>query len=201
MQEKLNHNPELCEKLIPKWGVACRRITPATGYLEALQQSNVELVTEGVTKTTEDSVSTADGRTWKVDVLACATGFDVSLKPSWRMIGRNGVNIQEEYDVDPTAYLAVASKDMPNYFVFLGPNAVVAHGSLVEAINWSGDYMLKWIKKIAQEDIRSVTPKTDVIKELVEYEDRVHDTLIWSDSCSSWFKRNSVHGRNIAAFG
>lgn len=201
MKKKLNNNPDLCEKLIPKWGLACRRITPAAGYLETLQKSNVEIVTEGVADVTEDSVSTADGRTWKVDVLACATGFDVSLKPSWHMVGRNGTDIRKQYDVDPTAYLSTASKDMPNYFIFLGPNAVVAHGSLIEAINWAGDYILKWIRKIAEEDIKSVVPKADVIEELVEYEERVHQTLIWSDSCSSWFKRNTVRGRNIAAFG
>lgn len=201
MKLKLKHNPELCAKLIPDWALGCRRITPAEGYLEALQKPNVELVTEGVARVTEDSVFTADGRSWKVDVLACATGFDVSLKPSWTMIGRNGVNLRDEFEVDPVAYLALAAKDMPNHFIFMGPNAVVAHGSLIEAINWSAGYICKWIKKIATEDIKSVVPRSQVVDELVRYEERVHQEFIWSDTCSSWFKRNSVKGRNIAAFG
>jgi cation diffusion facilitator CzcD-associated flavoprotein CzcO len=201
MAAKLKNDPEMMKKLIPDWALGCRRITPAEGYLESLQKPNVELVTEGVVRVSENSVFTADGRSWKVDVLACATGFNVSHKPSWNIIGRNGVNLRDEYEIDPVAYLAIAAKDMPNYFVFMGPNAVVTHGSLIEGINWSADYMCKWIKKIATEDIKSFVPRSQVVDELVKYEERVHQTFIWSDSCSSWFKRNTVKGRNIAGFG
>lgn len=195
------HDPALRSKLIPEWGLACRRITPAHCYLEALQQENVELVTEGVAKVDRNRVFTADGRSWQVDAIICATGFDGSLKPSWKLTGRNGVDLAAAYEGNPTAYLAVACKDMPNYFVSLGPNAVVAHGSLIEAINWSADYMMKWIDKMAREEIHSFVPRTEVVDELTTYQDRIHQTLIWSDSCSSWFKRNTVDGRNVAAFG
>ena len=89
---------------------------------------------------------------------------------------------------------------MPNFFTFLGPNAVIAHGSLLEAVNWTGDYILKWIKKIATEDIKSIVPKSSVVDELIRYGDNIHKRLVWSDGCSSWFKRNTVHGRVTAAF-
>lgn len=201
MREKLNFDPELCAKLIPKWGLACRRITPAEGYLESLLKPNVELVTDGVESASRDTVTTFDGRTYKVDVIACATGFDVSWKPGWHMIGRRGVDLCKEYEEDPQAYLSIAARDMPNYFMFLGPNAVVAHGSLIEAINWTADYILKWIRKIAEDDISYIVPRSNVVDELVQQEEKIHQTLIWSDSCRSWFKRNTVTGRNVAAFG
>lgn len=31
----------------------------------------------------------------------------------------------------------------------MGPNCLGGHGSLVESLNWSGDYIVKWIRKIA----------------------------------------------------
>ncbi|KIW38523.1 uncharacterized protein PV06_09479 [Exophiala oligosperma] len=201
MRQKLHNDPFLCEKLIPEWGLACRRITPAEGYLEALQKPNVELVVQGVVSADEDSITSADGRTFKVDVIACATGFDVSWKPSWHMIGRNGVDLRQEWDADPRAYLSIAAADMPNYFMFLGPNAVVTHGSLIESINWSANYFLKWIRKMAEEDIETIVPRRDVVDELIEYEDAVHQTFVWADNCRSWFKRNTIHGRNVAGFG
>lgn len=200
MAEKLQHNEELCSKLIPEWGLGCRRITPAEGYLESLLKPNVQLVTSSVSKANQDSVMTADGQSFKVDVIVCATGFDVSLKPQWRMIGRNGVNLSDEWAVDPESYLSIAARDMPNYFMFLGPNAVIAHGSLLEAINWTADYLLKWIRKIATENIKSVVPRSGAVDELIRYGDRIHKTLIWSGGCSSWFKRNTVDGRVTAAF-
>jgi hypothetical protein len=200
MAEKLQHDPELCEQLIPKWGLGCRRITPGEGYLEALRRPNVQLVNSSVIKATEDSIITLDGRSFKVDVIVCATGFDVSLRPQWRMIGRNGIDLRDEWDVDPESYLSTMARDMPNFFMFLGPNAVIAHGSLLEAVNWTGEYLLKWIRKIATEDIKSVVPQSSVVDELIHYGDRIHSRMIWSDSCSSWFKRNSVLGRVTAAF-
>lgn len=201
MKAKLNNDPDLCSKLIPDWGLGCRRITPAEGYLESLQRTNVELITSAVVKVDEDSVTTADGRVFKVDVLACATGFDVSWKPNWHMLGRQGVDLREQYEIDPQAYLSVAARDMPNFFIFLGPNAVVTHGSLIEAINWTADYLVKWIRKMAEEDIKSVVVRSDVVDEFVQYGEDINQTLIWSDTCSSWFKRNTVTGRTVAGFG
>ncbi|KIW81843.1 hypothetical protein Z517_04869 [Fonsecaea pedrosoi CBS 271.37] len=202
MAAKLQHDPELCAKLIPSWPLGCKRITPADGFLESLLRPNVELVSSPVTAVTEDSIVTADGRAFPVDVIVCATGFDVSFRPQWRMIGRDGVDLGQQWAGDDVrSYLSVAAKDMPNFFMFLGPNAVIAHGSLLEAINWTGDYITRWIRKMATEDIKAVVPKGACVDDLVRYGDRVHETLVWSAGCSSWFKRNTVDGRVTAAFG
>lgn len=200
MTEKLQNQPEMCSKLIPEWSLGCRRITPGEGYLESLMRPNVQVVASGVTRATSDSVVTADGQTFKVDVIVCATGFDVSLKPKWRMVGRNGVDLNEQWDTEPESYLSVAARDMPNFFIFLGPNAVVGHGSLLEAVNWTAEYLLKWIRKVATENIKSVVPKSKVVDELIRYQDELHKAMIWSGGCKSWFKGNQVTGRIIALF-
>jgi cation diffusion facilitator CzcD-associated flavoprotein CzcO len=158
------------------------------------------LVTSAVTSATEDSVNTADGQVFKVDVIACATGFDVSFKPRWRMIGRHGVDLSEQWDGDPESYLSLAARDMPNYFMFLGPNAVVGHGSLIEAINWTAEYVLKWLRKAAGENIKSMVPKSAVVDDLIRHQNEIHKSLIWTDSCKSWFKGNKVDGKVSALF-
>jgi hypothetical protein len=35
MVAKLNNDPVLCSKLIPKWELGCRRVTPGDGHLKA----------------------------------------------------------------------------------------------------------------------------------------------------------------------
>lgn len=40
MRQRLSENPQLIEKLIPKYDIGCRRLSPGDGYLEALQQPN-----------------------------------------------------------------------------------------------------------------------------------------------------------------
>lgn len=68
MASKLNHDQELCEKLIPKWELGCRRVTPGQGYLESFLLPNVSLTQSPITKITPKSIITADGREQEVDV-------------------------------------------------------------------------------------------------------------------------------------
>lgn len=73
MSKKLNHDPELCEKLIPKWELGCRRITPGDGYLECFTLPNVTLTQSPIVKVTENGLLTEDGKFHEVDVIVCAT--------------------------------------------------------------------------------------------------------------------------------
>lgn len=68
MSEKLEHNPELCEKLIPKWELGCRRITPGEGYLESFLRPNVRLTQSPIQEVKENGILTADGVFHEVDV-------------------------------------------------------------------------------------------------------------------------------------
>lgn len=72
---------------------------------------------------------------------------------------------------------------------------------MVESLNWTGDYFVKWIKKIATEDIKQAMPKKTVVDAFIRYSDEIHKTLVWSGGCKSWYKRNRVDGRVTALFG
>lgn len=201
MASKLNNDPVLCEKLIPKWELGCRRITPGPGYLESFLRPNCHLTNSGITKVTENAVHTADGQVYECDVIVCATGFDVSHRPRYPIVGRNGVDLQQKWAEDPESYISVAVPEIPNYFMMMGPNCLGGHGSLVESLNWTGDYFVKWIRKMATEDIRYVAPKKEKVDAFIRYSDEVHKTLVWSGGCKSWYKRNRVDGRVTALFG
>lgn len=81
MADKLNNDPELCEKLIPKWELGCRRVTPGAGYLEAFLKPNVHLTQSPIIKLAKDSIVTEDGNNYKVDVgkLIWPRGRDLVL--------------------------------------------------------------------------------------------------------------------------
>jgi cation diffusion facilitator CzcD-associated flavoprotein CzcO len=201
MAEKLNNDPRLCDILIPKWELGCRRITPGPGYLESFLEPNCDITNSAITEITESGVKTADGKDFECDVVICATGFDCSYRPRFPLVGENNVELGELWQEDPESYLSVAAPGFPNYFMFTGPNSLGGHGSLVESLNWTGDYFVKWIKKIAEEDIKAVVPKVEVVKALVKTQEQIHKTLVWTGSCSSWYKRGRVNGRVTALFG
>jgi len=96
--------------------------------------------------------------------------------------------------------MSIGCPTFPNYFIFTGPNAVVGHGSLMESLGWVAEYMIKWMRKIATEDIKSVAPKQEVVDEFVTYGDEIHKTLTWTGACRSWYKKNRIDGRVTATF-
>lgn len=76
MKGKLNDS-YLEEKLIPEWGPGCRRLTPGINYLETLHKENVKVVYGEINSITEKGCLCDDGKEYQVDVLICATGFNV----------------------------------------------------------------------------------------------------------------------------
>lgn len=84
MSERLGHDPRLCEMLIPKWSLGCRRITPGEGYLEAFTLPNCDITQSPIVEITENAVHTADGKVHEVDVckfrIATLREFDHQAK-------------------------------------------------------------------------------------------------------------------------
>jgi hypothetical protein len=68
------------------------------------------------------------------------------------------------------------------------------------SLDWSAEWMIKWLRKMAREDIASIAPRQEVVDELVRYGDQIHKTLTWTGGCRSWYKANRVDGRVTATF-
>lgn len=75
----------------------------------------------GVGEITEDGVIGNDGIERKVDTIVCATGFDVTYKPRFPVIGKNGVDLYEKWKKAPESYLGLGCPDMPNWIMLIGP--------------------------------------------------------------------------------
>ena len=92
-------------------------VTPGEGYLEALQEDNVEMVRSGIREITPAGVVTEDGKAYEVDVIIAATGYDTSYVPAFQVTGRDGVDLGKRWAVTGAeAYFTCAVPDMPNYF-------------------------------------------------------------------------------------
>ncbi|KAI9745057.1 MAG: hypothetical protein M1818_001335 [Claussenomyces sp. TS43310] len=194
MRDKLQ-DPALEERMIPNWSVGCRRLTPGVKYLESLKKDNVRLVMSKIKEITPNGARCEDGQEYPFDVLICATGFDVSFRPRFPLLGLGGRNLQDIWREDAKGYLGLAAPDMPNYFVFLGPNCPIGNGPILAAIEAQADYMLKWCDRWQTENIRSFTPKQVAIEDFVTHSDNFMKGTVWTEGCSSWYKGNSITGR------
>jgi cation diffusion facilitator CzcD-associated flavoprotein CzcO len=154
MSERLGWDAKKMAEFIPTWRVGCRRLSPGEGYLEALQSENVSYTWSPIQRITEKGIVTAEGEV-ELDAIVCATGFDVSFVPQWKMKGIGGKTL-DKWRNDPEGFLGIFAPDMPNYFIFNGPNCPVGHGSLLSVMEWTAEYVLRWAKKIASEEIKYI---------------------------------------------
>ena len=100
----------LAEKLLPKFDIGCKRITPSNEYLPCYNKDNVTLVTEGIKRFTAEGIETNDGNTHKVDSIIYATGF--SIIDSARAYESYGIeNPKIKYDTQSLENGYIVGKD------------------------------------------------------------------------------------------
>lgn len=194
MKARLAKKPELQEKLLPSFAVGCRRPTPGTGYLEALCEDNCEVVWGELESFTETGIRSVDGTERDFDVIIAATGFDMSFIPRWPIIGNEGKNLQDEWKKNPVCYMSAIAKDMPNYFIYLGPGSPVGHGSIITSIERITLYLTDIITKLQDENYTSFCIKSDKADSFQKQMLTWLDKTVWGDNCQSSFKNGTKDG-------
>ncbi|MEV6071373.1 NAD(P)/FAD-dependent oxidoreductase [Nocardia sp. NPDC052001] len=117
-------DPELREKLTPRYGFGCKRPSFSDTYYAALQREHVELVTDGIQTVTPTGIRTVDGIEREVDTIVLATGFKVFDVP-YDLYGIDGVTLEDRWDRERReSYEGVSLRGYPNMFLAPGPYGV-----------------------------------------------------------------------------
>ncbi|KAK7902698.1 hypothetical protein LTR67_002344 [Exophiala xenobiotica] len=198
MTTKLKHNERLIKHMIPDFAVGCRRPTPGNGYLEALNAPNVRVVTDKIEKVVPEGIVLSTGEVLTVDAFICATGFDISFWPRFELIGQNDVSMKQKWEKKPEAYLSLAVDKFPNYFMFLGPNAPIGHGSVLPILEHAAKYMINVMKKAQSQGIKSLVPKSEAVRDFNTHVPVFLERTAWATGCRSWFKNGTVDGPIVA---
>lgn len=195
MRRRLAKKPEIADVLVPKdYAVGCRRPTPGNGYLEALCEDNVEVVSDSISEITASGVRTVDGKVHEVDAIICATGFDVSWKPAYPTIGRGGLELSEAWKDKPSTYLSITVPDFPNYLIFNGPYGPYGHGSFLPITETLAKHFMKMLRKMSDERVASFAPTQAAVDDFAEHRRKFLPRTAWTSPCRSWFKGGTVDG-------
>jgi cation diffusion facilitator CzcD-associated flavoprotein CzcO len=186
----------LREQLTPRYPLGCKRIIYSNDYFPALTQTNVTLETASIAHVSPRGVVMQDGREHPLDLLVCATGFDVQhALTAVPITGRDGLRLQDCWAEGPQAYLGLTTAGFPNLFLMLGPNTATGHTSTLLYIEPG----VRWAVHAMQEVQRRGAAWLDVKPAVMEsFNTGLQDRLagaVWSQ-CRSWYRADS--GRNIA---
>ncbi|MFI0019689.1 MULTISPECIES: flavin-containing monooxygenase [Streptomyces griseus group] len=183
-------------RLTPDYVLACKRLLFSNTYYPAIQQPNVELVTDGIAKVTADAVVTADGRERPVDTIVLGTGFEAVRRPiAERVFGRDGAGLKDTWNEGMSALRGTGVAGFPNLFMLLGPNTTLGHSSQVIMIEAQIAYLLDALKTMDERGLAAVEPLPEAQRAYNDKLDQRLDGTVWNaGNCRSWYL--DEHGRN-----
>jgi cation diffusion facilitator CzcD-associated flavoprotein CzcO len=189
-------DPQLRAKLTPRYRIGCKRILLSNDYYPALQQSNVEVVTDSITQITPRGIVTADGVEREVDTIILGTGFHVTDMPIAEWVrGLGGRTLGDVWRGSPQAYLGTTISGFPNMFMLVGPNTGLGHNSLVFMIESQLNYVMDCIAHLDRAGVSVFDVRTDAQTCFNEEVQRRLQGSVWnSGGCVSWYL--DEHGRN-----
>ncbi|NNH71119.1 NAD(P)/FAD-dependent oxidoreductase [Nocardia uniformis] len=119
------HDPDIREKLTPRYGLGCKRPSFHNRYLATFNRPNVHLETDPIDHVTADAIHTVTGTAHELDILILATGFkvmDSGNMPTYDLTGSDGRNLEKWWDEHRLqSYEGVSVPGFPNHFAIFGP--------------------------------------------------------------------------------
>ena len=194
IESELEGRPDLIAKATPGYPPYGKRILLDNGWYASLRRDDVELITDAIAEVRADRVVTEAGTEHPVDVIACATGFDVVrfLVPM-EVRGRGGVRLHDVWgDEDARAYLGTAVPGFPNFFMLYGPNTQGGHGgSLIGTVEAQLHYLMDVLRQLFEQDIGALEVRQDVHDAYNARVDEAHGRMVWTHPGMTTYYRNS----------
>ncbi|MFC9473042.1 flavin-containing monooxygenase [Nocardia sp. NPDC056952] len=192
-------DPELRDKLLPEFRFGCKRVMVSDEYLRSLDQSNVDLNTDGIREITATGVIDNTGREHAVDAIIFGTGFRTSRLPlTDRIFDAAGRTMAQAWGTSPTAYLGTTVTGFPNIYLIHGPNIGLGHTSVIHMFESQANYIAGAISYLADHDLAAVEPTETAQDEFTADVERLGAGTVWtSGGCTSWYLNEDGRNTNI----
>jgi cyclohexanone monooxygenase len=192
-------DPEIAEKLMPRYPFAAKRLCVDTDYFETYNRDNVTLVDlgeVGIERVVQDGVRLADGSLIELDVLIFATGFDAGIGAIMRInpVGRGGLTIREKWSEAIAAHLGVMVAGFPNMFLIDGPGSPSVLYNMPPAIEHHVDWIAETIEFLREHEQRTIEPEVDAELEWVDDVNEIAERTVYPKA-NSWYMGANVSGK------
>ncbi|GGK99359.1 flavin-containing monooxygenase [Nocardia jinanensis] len=181
-------DPRLRRKATPDYIIGCKRAIFSDAYLPALDQDNVEVVTDGIAEVRPHSIRTRAGVEIAVDTIIYGTGFTSIPSAFERIVGRDDLSIADVYHKRPQTYLGAAMAGFPNFFCTLGPFGAAGNQSAVYMLESQIGYIVDALltmreRGAARVEVRQATQDA-FVEEMAR---RSADTVWLTGGCQSYY--------------
>lgn len=183
IKSQVGDDPDLLAKVVPDYPATGKRTLQDNGsWLTTLTRDDVDLVRTPIARIVADGVVTSDGAHHPADVLVFATGFRAN-KLLWpmRIVGRDGVPLDQRWGERPTAYLGITVPGYPNLFCMYGPGTNLASGgSLIFHSECQIRYIVQCLQHLAAGGHTHMEPRPEPTDDWVRRTQAEMATMVWA---------------------
>jgi cyclohexanone monooxygenase len=197
IREKVD-DPEVAELLCPDSVFGCKRVCADSGYFETYNRPNVTLV--DISKTPIDEITPAGirvgDRTWYVDAIVSATGFDAMTGALDRIDirGKGGMPLREKWSAGPRTFLGLTTAGFPNLFIISGPGSPSVLTNMIASIEQHVEFIADCIDYMRERDLKRVEATLEAEDEWVDHVNEVAGSTLLL-GCNSWYLGANVPGK------
>jgi cation diffusion facilitator CzcD-associated flavoprotein CzcO len=200
-------DPETAASPVPDCPFACKRPIIDQGYYQTFNRDNVTLVdlrTTPIREVTATGIRT-DNRTFDLDVIIYATGFDAMTGALSRIDirGRDSASLGEFWATEgPLSYLGLAVAGFPNLFTIQGPGSPSAATNFVAALEQHVEWIGDCIAYLRANGIRTIEATATAQQDWIDHTTSlVAPTILVHPSCNSWYNGGNVPGKKRMYMG
>ena len=183
-------DPELRERLTPRYLPGCKRVLVSNDYYPAMARDNVTLEDSALDRVEGSRLFGVSGHGYEVDVVVLCTGFEAAQPPfAERVHDGEGRSLADHWSSGMAAFDSTAVAGFPNLFAINGPNTSLGHNSIVYIIESQIAYILEALDRAEHEGIRTMVPETLAQEEYVDRLQERAATSVWlvDGGCHSWY--------------
>ncbi len=165
MREKIRSivkNPETAAALTPHdHPFGAKRPCLETNYFATFNRPNVTLVNlrqEPIKAITADGITT-EKRSFDVDVIVFATGFDAmtgAIRAVHPITGRGGKSLSDVWAHGPQTYLGLTVAGFPNFFMITGPGSPSVLSNMAVSIEQHVDWVVDRLSAIREKGFTTI---------------------------------------------
>ncbi|EXJ81337.1 hypothetical protein A1O3_07627 [Capronia epimyces CBS 606.96] len=198
-------NPEKREILCPAepphpFGV--KRPCLEQNFYEVLDRDNVTIVDIGpksgnaIAEFTETGIRTTDGRHHDLDIIALATGFDITTGGMTNMGLKsiNGTTLQDEWKAAAYTYLGTTISGYPNMFHLYGPHGPTLLSNGPSSVEVQGRWIRDAIKLVDRKGLKYINATKEASEKWKQHINELSDITLLPTTRSTYMG-GSVPGK------
>lgn len=192
-------DPATAELLCPTQTFACKRMCVDSGYFEAFNRNDVDLVSVAdnpITRLADRGIVLADGSLHEVDTIVFATGYDAMTGSLARIDirGRDGRRLVDEWAAGPRTLLGIAVPGFPNLFTVTGPGSPSVLANMITAIEQHVEWIADCIGWLDAHDHVEIEASESAADEWVSHVNDLAASTLYP-TCNSWYLGANVPGK------